>query len=393
MKKICFVTTIGGTIRAFLVGFSKYLIENRNYDVTFVSAYDEILDSMQNEHLHFIAVPMKRGVSLSACKSIRCLERIFRENQFDIVQYATPNAAFYASLAAEKAGINNRLYTQWGIRYMGYEGGIRRAIFKLFEKTTCRKSTIVECESFSLLEFGIKEELYDSNKGSVIGKGSACGVDLLTKDIANREQWRKQIRSELNIPQEAIVYGYTGRLTKDKGVNELLYSFKDFQTNHPNAYLIMVGKYDNKDTLDQTIHQWAENADNVIFTGWTPYVERYYSAMDVFCSLSYREGFGLVVIEAAAMGLPAIVTNVPGQKDTIIEGETGFQVSAKDTVTVIEAMNYFYAHPSERVDMGHRARRFVEDNFEQKHLFNLLANHRDAIIENGPHLKSSMNNI
>lgn len=381
MKKICFVTTIGGTIRAFLVSFSKYLIETRNYDVTFVSAYDEILDSMQNEHLHFIAVPMKRGVSLSSSVSLWHLYKIFRANKFDIVQYATPNASLYASIAAKKAGVKNRLYTQWGIRYMGYDGGLKRAIFKYFEKVVCRNSSIIECESNSLFEFSLNEGLYSKDKASVIGRGSACGVDLKVKNFDNREQWRMQIRSELKIPGDAIVYGYTGRLTRDKGVNELLGAFKGFLDSKPNAYLVLVGKYDNEKTLDQTIKCWAEKSEKVILTGWTPHVEMYYSAMDVFCSLSYREGFGLVVIEAAAMGLPSIVTNVPGQKDTIIEGETGILVSAKDSDSVIKAMNYYYTHPSERTNMGENARKFVENNFEQKYLFDLLANHRDSVIE------------
>jgi len=210
-KRICFITTIGGTIRSFLIGFSEYLIEKRNYDVTFISAYDEVLDSMQTETLHFIQVPMKRGVSLSGLWTIITLYNILKKNEFDVIQYATPNASFYTAIAAKLAKVNNRLYTQWGIRYMGYEGGIRRFIFKTLETIVCKFSTAIECESESLYNFSIAEGLYNIDKGCVIGKGSACGVDLKKNDITKREQWRKEIRAELNIPDESVVYGFAGR--------------------------------------------------------------------------------------------------------------------------------------------------------------------------------------
>ena len=142
-KRICFVTTVGLTIKSFLVNFAKYLVEHRNYEVTFICADDEKLAQMQSEYIHFVPVEMSRGVNLDAVKVIGKMKRIFEEQQFDIVQYATPNAAFYASIAAKNAGIKNRLYTQWGIRYMGYDGGLKRSIFKMIEKITCQKSSVI----------------------------------------------------------------------------------------------------------------------------------------------------------------------------------------------------------------------------------------------------------
>lgn len=379
-KKICFVTTVGLTIKSFLVGFAKYLVELRNYDVTFICADDDVLSQMKFRHIHFIPVPMSRGVNLDALKVIGQLKHIFKEQQFDIVQYATPNAAFYASIAAKSAGVKNRLYTQWGIRYMGYDGGLKRAIFKMIEKITCQKSSIIECESFSLYDFSVNEGLYPKEKASVIGKGSACGVDLTKCDVSQREIWRKEKRDDLGLAEDAIVYGYTGRITRDKGLNELLGAFEQFEKSHSNAYLMLVGSFDNEGTICPHLKEWAENSDRVKFVGWTPHAEKYYAAMDVFCSLSYREGFGLVVIEAAGMGLPGIVTDVPGQRDTIVENETGVLVPVKNVEKVIEAMGFYYDNRAAMNKMGLNARKHVEDNYEQKELFSKLADHRDQII-------------
>lgn len=381
-KKICFVTTISCTIKAFLLGLTDYLIEQRDYDVTFICATDPKLEAMQTDNLHFIPVQMSRGMNLDGLRVIKQLTKIFKEQQFDIVQYATPNAAVYASIAAKRAGIKNRLYTQWGIRYMGYDGGARRWVFKTLEKLVCRKSTMIECESLSLYDFSVSEGLYPKEKGCVIGQGSACGVNLEKAEIGKREILRKEIRDQLGIAEDAIVFGYMGRITREKGMNELIAAFKEFQENNSKAILLLVGGLDNEDTIEKELFDWANGCPMVLLPGRTAHPEKFYAAMDVFCSLSYREGFGLVVIEAAAIGLPAIVTDVPGQRDTIIPNETGIAVGAKQVKPVVDAMQFYANKRETMLEMGAKARKYVEENYEQQGLFKLLADHRDQIIGN-----------
>lgn len=381
-KKICFCTTLGGTISAFLVDFSLYLVEHENYDVTFICNNSESLSKYCSDNIHFIPVKMKRGISFDAFRVINDLTSIFKKEHFDIVQYATPNASFYASIAAKLAGVKNRLYTHWGSRYMGYERGIGRFLFKTFEKITCWNSTIIETESFSLMDYSIKDGLYPQEKVSVIWNGSACGVKLKNYDLSNREAWRRQIRDKYGIPNDAIVFGWCGRITRDKGHNELFEAFRKLNETNKKARLLMVGAYDNVETIDQELFKWAQDCNEVIFTGPVPsnQVPAMYSAMDVFCSLSYREGFGLVVIEAAAMNLPGIVTDVPGQIDTIVKDETGLQVPAKAIDPVVKAMEYYIDNPDRIEEMGTKARKRVEEEFEQKQLFAKLAAHRNEII-------------
>ena len=380
MKRICFVTTVSLTIKSFLLDFAHYLTEKDDFDVTFICNTDLYLNSICSNRIHYIPVEMKRGVGLDGFKVIKQLERIFKREQFDIIQYSTPNAALYSSIAAKRAGCCNRLYCQWGIRYMGFDGRIKRQIFKTIEKITCSFSSIIESESFSLYDFSINEGLYSAEKASVIWNGSACGVSLLKYDLNKRQEWRNIKRKELGIPNNAIVFGFAGRFTRDKGLNECIEAFRTVNLNHSDVYLLLIGSFDNEGTIQEGLKKWALSSANVKLVDWTNKVEEYYGAMDVFVSLSYREGFGLVVIEAAAMELPGIVTDCPGQRDTIVENEDGWLVPVKNVDRVVSTMEYCINHLDEVHQYGKNARKHVVEKYEQRELFRQLTEHRNSIL-------------
>lgn len=381
-KKICFCTTMGGTIRAFLVDFSKYLVENENYDVTWIANDDERLHEYTNDHIQLIPLKIKRGMAFEV-KVIWQMYRIFKREKFDIVQYSTRNAGTYASIAAWMAGIKIRLYCQWGMMFIALKG-LKRALLKLDEKLVVSLSTIVESESFSMYETALKHGIYKPNKASVIWHGSACGVNLDRYIMANKSTWRKEVRKELGISEDSRVFGYCGRITRDKGLNELFAAFKtvvEDKKRKTDTYLLIIGRNDHAETINQELFSWAKSSPYVIFTGYTNNVSRYYSALDVFISLSYREGFGLVVIEAAAMGVPGIVSNALGQRDTIEHMKTGYSVATHSVEEVVKAINFFIEHPEKAIEMGITARKEVEEHYEQKELFRRLAEHRNQLIE------------
>lgn len=378
-KKICFVTTISLTIKSFLIDFGRYLSENENYDVTFICNTDVSMYEFETEHIHYIPVKMKRGIAFDGLSVIWHLYKIFKREKFDIVQYSTKNASVYTCIAASMAGIKTRIYCQWGMMFVAMHG-IKRYLIKASELLISGLATDIESESFSIYNAALKEKVYTAKKACVIWNGSACGVNLDGYDISKREQWRKEIRERYNIPTDAVVFGWCGRITRDKGHNELFSAFHELNKTDKNTRLLMVGSYDNVETIDKELFDWAQSCPEVIFTGYSKEVPKMYSAMDVFCSLSYREGFGLVVIEAAAMGLPGIVTDVPGQIDTHVNMETGISVHAKDVVSVVDAMIFYISNPEKRITMGREARKQVEEKYNQKILFNKLAEHRDKLI-------------
>ena len=379
MKKICYVTTIPLTLKAFVLETAKYIHENTDWDITFICDYDEEFEKTLPDYIHYQPVSMKRGISLSGIKSMLKIAKIFKREKFDLIQYSTPNASLYASLAGKIAKIPVRLYCQWGIAYVGFSG-IKRKIFKMIEKFVCSLSTWVEPDSNSNLRFAHSEKLYPENKGSVIWNGSASGVNLDKFDINKKEQYNNEIREKYNLPSEAFVYGFVGRITKDKGINELLYSFKRINEECKNVYLILVGPNEVTQGIDEELYEWSLNSLNVIYTGFTNEVEKYISAMDVYILPSYREGFGSGVIEAEAMGVPVIVSDIPGPTDAMKNGKTGIIVKKADAQSLYTAMKNVFEEKDKCSVMADNAIEFVKSSFEQKTLFSYMLDDRKKLL-------------
>lgn len=377
MKKICFITTISLTLKAFVLKTAEYLHENTDWDISFICSTDDEFEQMLPEYIHYHPVPMERGISVSGIKAMFEMKKIFKREKFDLIQYSTPNASLYASLAGFLAGIPVRLYCQWGMAFVGFTG-LKRKIFKAEEKLVCSLSTWIEPDSYSNLNFAHEQGLYPQSKGSVIWNGSACGVNLEKFDITKKSQYRKTIREKYRIPSDAFVFGFVGRVTRDKGVNELLEAFKELNDS---CYLIMVGPNEVDATINQDLYEWSIKSDRVIYTGYTNTVEQYLSAMDCYVLPSYREGFGMGVVEAEAMGLPVIVSNIPGPIDAMVDGETGIVVEKKNVHSLRSAMTRFCDDAGLASQYGQKAIRLAREKFEQGQFFKRVLEDRKALIQ------------
>jgi glycosyltransferase involved in cell wall biosynthesis len=380
MKKICFVTTVSLTQSAFILELAKYLYSTGEFDVSLICSPDEAFQQKLPKYLHFLPVPMERGISLGGVNAVRKMYQIFKREKFDLVQYSTPNASFYASIAAKWANVPVRLYCQWGMAFVGFHG-LKREIFKLEEKTVCRLSTWVEPDSMGNLKFSHAEGLYPKDKGSVIWYGSASGVNITKFDISKKLEWRKDTRRELGIPETAFVYGFIGRITGDKGINELFEAARNILEKKDDAWLILVGNPEKSGSVDETLFQWAKNQPRVVFCGFTNVVEKFVSAMDVYVLPSYREGFGLAVVEAEAMGVPVIVTDIPGPTDAMIADQTGLIVKKKDIVSLQNAMDRLFTDADLRSRMSDSAVRFATEKFEQHEFFARVLDDRKKLLK------------
>ena len=356
-KKICYITTIPGTM-GFFKDQLNYLDEN-GFDVTVICSYGKQLREKINPSVHYIPVEIPRGISIiGSLRAVKNLFKIFQEQNFDLIQYSTPNAAFYASIAAKKAGCKVRNYHLMGFRYLG-ASGIWRTILKAIEKVTCANSTAIECVSQSNMEWGISEGLFPREKVSVIWNGSTGGVDLIRFSDKNRAKWRDEVRRELGISENDFVYGFVGRITRDKGVNELLEAYFSLSSN---AKLLLIGRLENKETLNAALLERAQNDPNVIVHEAVLDIERYYAALDILLLPSYREGFGNVVIEAAAVGTAAIVSDIPGPTDAIERGKTALVVPVKNAEALAEAMRQIRL--MDYKTMGQAAAKFAREKFD-----------------------------
>ena len=380
MYKICFVTTISLTLKSFVLELAKSMHETGEFEIHFVCDYDADFEKMLPDYIHYKAIPMKRGISFDGLTAIREMKKYFKKENFDLVQYSTPNAACYASIAAKQAKVPCRLYCQWGIAYVGFRG-LKRAIFKQIERMVCRNSTKIEPDSFGNLWFSHSEGLYHKQKSAVIWNGSACGVNLSKFDISHKSEWKNEIRSKLDIPQNAVVYIFIGRITRDKGINELFEATKRLMEQKDNARLLLVGSMEKSESVNPELYQWSQDEPRVIYAGYTNEVEKYLAASDVYILPSYREGFGTAVIEAEAMGVPVIVTDILGPTEAMSQNETGLIVKKGDPEDLLITMDRLYSSEDLRAEMGKNGLNFVSREFEQKTLFEKIREDRIAMMQ------------
>ena len=382
MKKICIVTTVWSSINNWIKPFLNEYAK-RGVDVSIVCNMDaEYEKNLKAEYpfIHTYPMPFPRGINVfGSIKSIRLLKKLFKKEKFDMVQYSTPNASMYASIAAKSAKIPVRLYCQWGMVYVTMSG-IKRKIFKTIERMVCRNSTQVQPDSTGNLEFCRKEGFYDETKSLVIWNGSAKGLDLTAFDVSQKAEYAKAIKEKYNIPENVPVIGFVGRLGKEKGCNELFKSFRALKEEFPMLKLLFVGPIEKEDTIEPELLKYFCECDDIIKTGRVTNVEKYTSAMDVFVLPSYREGFGMSVIEASAMEVPVVVTKYPGPSSAMEEGVTGISVSVKDSDALTLAIADLLKDREKSLAMGRAGRTFVEQNFEQKEFIKKYMENRMALL-------------
>ena len=376
-KKLCFVTTVSITLKSFVIGTAEYLHQEAGYDITFICDNDETFAASLPPYVHYVPIPMKRGISFDGISAMVKMIQVFRREKFDMVQYSTPNASFYAAIAAWIAQIPIRKYHLMGFRYLGFDN-LKKIFFKAIEKITCALSTDVECVSQSNRELGISEKLFSAHKSNVILQGSSAGVNLDKFNIHNKETWRKEYCKKFNFSDNDCVFAYVGRITRDKGINELLAAFE--YADIANKKLLLIGQIESEQMLNKSLLERAKNDNRVIFHSPVTDIEHYYSAIDILVLPSYREGFGMVVVEAEAMGVPVIVTDIPGPTDAMIPNETGLLVKKADVDSFVAAMKELANSVKKRRDFGIAAHKFAAEKFEQRKLFQAILQDRKRLL-------------
>lgn len=375
MRKICYVVTIPDTIKAFFVEQIRYLSKN-GYDVFVICSSDSELRSELGEDIHFLPVNIPRGISIvGSVSAIKSLYKIFKKEHFSLVQYSTPNAALYAAIAASVLHVPVRNYHLMGLRYLS-EVGIKKHILYLIEKITCALSTHIECVSKSNLKLGIADKLFSEEKATVVWNGSTGGINLQKFNNSMHDAYRIEIRNKLGIEKNTLVYGFVGRINRDKGVAEL---FSAFFSHERNAVLMLIGNVEDKSILDAPLVIEGIREGRIKMVNFVNDIEKYYCAMDVLVLPSYREGFGNVVIEAAAMGTPAIVSRIPGPIDATIENETALVVPPKDIESLSKAMDKL-ADSALRQEMGEHAIEYSKNSFDSVQLCKEIKHRKDMLL-------------
>lgn len=284
----------------------------------------------------------------------------------DIVIFSTPKAGLLGMVASYMNGTETRVYAQWGLRLETVKG-LKKLILHTTERLTCMLSTHVIAISESLADEMVARRLVAREKLVRIGRGSVDGIDLDVFNPASLDQDLLEQRMETcGIESGEFVIGYIGRLTKDKGINELVEAFCELGGTYTHIRLLLVGDFEDGDPVHPRNRDIIMEDPRIIHEPYTTAPEYYYGMMDVFAFPTYREGFGTVSIEAQAMHVPVVTFDSTGARDTVLDGKTGLRVMTNDAEGLAEALKRMIEYPLMRRRMGTAAREFIEAYFDRR---------------------------
>lgn len=205
------------------------------------------------------------------------------------------------------------------------------------------------------------------DKISIPGRGgSGNGIDPKEFDPSRFCSARQTVRREYAIPEDALVIGFVGRLIREKGIQELVTAFRSLKQRFPLLHLLVVGPFDERDPVSTEVRQALIDSPDIHLTGYQAKTAPFYAAMDVFAFPTYREGFGVVALEAGAMRLPVVASRVTGCVDSIIDGTTGTLVEARSAPALANGLIPYLESAELRALHGCNARRHVLERFRQE---------------------------
>lgn len=377
MTKIIRATTVPGSLDTFCKGILRELSEK--YEVIGLSSPGDALDNVaKREGVRTIVVPMERHISLA--KDLMALVRlifVFRKEKPTMVHSMTPKAGLLCMVAGWLTRVPVRVHTFTGLVFPT-STGLKRRILMATDRLTCACATHVIPEGE-----GVKNDLQNNGITKkplrVLGFGNVMGVDM--KKCTRRKE-------VLNIANtigngSSFTFLYVGRIVKDKGINELMSAFERLYSETTNVRLWLVGSFeDSLDPISEKAKDTIYNNPEVEYVGpkYGDELLAYYAAADCFVFPSYREGFPNTVLEAGAMELPCIVTDINGSREIIKQGENGVVIPPKDTSALYHAMKNMIANHTAREYMASKARKMVEDRFEQGFVRKCLYDFYDEIL-------------
>ncbi len=334
-EKIVFVATAESAVNAFLLSHLKIL--SKYFDITvIVNTEDVLFLKKQRVLVNVLSLKIPRNPHFFL--DLYCLINLmifFFKKRPNAVHSITPKAGLLAMLAAYLCFIPLRVHTFTGQVWVNKKG-LKKWLLKMIDLLIGRLTIFNIVDSASQRDFLIQQKVLNVKKSILFGSGSVSGVDL--KRFKPNKQMRIKVRLRLGIPNTAFIFIYLGRLNRDKGILDLAQAFAKIQNSK--AFLLIVGK-DEGGFVGKIKVINAHKSSQVRFVDFTNKPEDYLAASDVLCLPSYREGFGNVIIEAAAMGIPAIASDIYGISDAIINNRTGMLHKPKNVNSILDAMQRF----------------------------------------------------
>lgn len=355
----------------------------RRYPMTAIcDGGGESLEGIFPPGVAFQPVGIERKISPGRdLKALFALIRIFAARKFALVHSITPKAGLLAMVAARVAGVPLRLHVFTG-QVWATKTGFKRWFLKQFDRLIARLATHVLADSESQRTFLVKEGVVAPSRIRVLGKGSICGVDL--DRFKPDADLREKQRGLLGLPEDAVLALFLGRLNRDKGVLDLARAFVALAGELPRLHLAIVGP-DEEGLVPQIRSLCADHGDRLHLVGFTDRPNEMMTAADIFCLPSYREGFGSVVVEAAAVGVPALASRIYGIVDAVEENVTGLLHRPGDSTDIAASLRRLAEDADLRARLGEGARQRAVRDFSVQAVTGALAAYYDELIQGARH--------
>ncbi len=370
--KIIRTSTVAISLDFLLKGQLAFL--NKEYEVVAVSGKDQHLEKVAyREGVRTESVTMQR--SISPLKDLVSLWKLFwllKKEKPQIVHSITPKAGLLSMIAAKLAGVPVRVHTFTGLIFPTRKGVIQVVLIYM-DKLLCYCATNIYPEGK-----GVKDDLIRykiTNKPlKVLANGNVNGIDkdYFDPELYNLED-KIELRKKLGILENDFIFIFVGRLVRDKGINELIAAFLKLEFNSKKVKLLLVGPFENDlDPLNNETIKAIEEFNNIITVGFQRDVRPYFAISDALVFPSFREGFPNVVLQAGAMGLPCIVTNINGSNEIIIEGQNGTIIPVKNESAIYNAMIKLSSDKDYYSVLKSNARKMITSRYEQQVVWEAL---------------------
>lgn len=384
--KIIRITTVPLSLKILLKGQHRFMAKN-GFEVIGVSSKgQDLLDVQNDEGVSVVELEMTRTISpIKDLMSLWQFYKLCKKEKPTIVHSHTPKAGIAGMFGAKLAGVPIRLHTVAGMPLME-ASGFKRKILDFVEKLTYSCSTKVYPNSKGLYDFILENKYTTANKLEVIANGSSNGIDtvffsvdqIIVENLNN-------LRIKHNIQSNDFVFVFVGRLVGDKGINELIKAFKELsnqKTEGKGSKLLLVGPLESDlDPLKANTLKEIETNPNIISVGFQKDVRPYFAISNALVFPSYREGFPNVVMQAGAMELPSIVSDINGCNEIIVEGQNGTIVPAKNSEALLEAMNNIMDDEEYYQRLKANARPMIQQRYEQEVVWNALLDEYNSLLK------------
>lgn len=375
-RRACIVVSSEMTLRAFLPAQLRAMHDRYEMTVVLNTRNAGLLSELDLPGT-LQRLPIVRNISpYHDVVSFLSLFRVMRRERFDLVQSMTPKAGLLAMVAAWLARTPVRVHTFTG-QVWATRAGWSRRLLKALDKLIARCATVALTDSASQREVLVREGIAAAPRLLVLGKGSVSGVD--TQRFRPDARERQRTRSALGIPDNAVVLLFLGRLTRDKGIVDLARAFASVAPDVRHLHLLVVGP-DEQDLRPVVRRACAPHGGRLHFLDFITSPERVIAAADVLCLPSYREGFGTVIIEAAAAGVPAVASRIYGIVDAIDDGHTGLLHEPGDVADLASHLRRIASDAGLRRTLGTAARTRAERDFSQAAVTSAVLGLFDALL-------------